>query len=47
MGPSYVDMESPETVPQGLKPRLFHAIQGSTKVVPFQNTKDDLYDTIR
>jgi len=37
-----VDIELPETFPQRLKPSSFQAICGTTKVVPFQNSNDDL-----
>jgi hypothetical protein len=37
-----VGIELHETFPQGLKPRSFVAICGTTEVVPFQNINDHL-----
>jgi hypothetical protein len=34
-----VGIEFPETFPQGLKPRSFQVVCGTTEVVPFQNTR--------
>jgi len=37
-----IEIELPETIPQGLKPWLFHTLCGTTEVVPFQNINDHL-----
>ena len=36
-------IQLPETLPQGLKPRTFSAVYGTTQVVPFQNTDDKVH----